>query len=220
MKIKPSIGILISGWLLIVYSTVYLGKITLFLITHGFASFTFPDPAPKILWLILILICGIFLLRLADLARIITLVIVSANMLVSFMGALFVLHLNEARVNIQQLLQHAVIFIVSFSILYYLTRPKVAEQFSQVHEITGAQEKQVSGIATASVIFAFLSIIPMFWLFGLLAVVLGIIAWVKIAKNRQNLKGINLALGGIIIGSLTVAFALFFLILLFIGYDA
>ena len=66
-----------------------------------------------------------------------------------------------------------------------------------------AIQKKTSVLAKLSLVFGFLSIIPFYGsLFSIPALILGIIALVRISKERNNLKGRKLAIRGILLGTL------------------
>jgi type II secretory pathway pseudopilin PulG len=68
-------------------------------------------------------------------------------------------------------------------------------------------QKKTLGLAIASLICGCFSLIP---IIGLLpsvpAIILGIVALVKISKNKDTLKGSGLAISGIVLGSLGILF--------------
>ena len=67
------------------------------------------------------------------------------------------------------------------------------------------QKKKTLGLAIASLIFGCLFFIPFLGiLFGVTALVLGIIALVSISKNKKTVKGQGLAITGIVLGSIGV----------------
>lgn len=62
-------------------------------------------------------------------------------------------------------------------------------------------QKKTVGIAIASLVFSCLFLIPILGiLFSLTAIILGIVALVKISKDKENLKGQGLAIVGISLG--------------------
>jgi len=66
-------------------------------------------------------------------------------------------------------------------------------------------QKKTLGLAIASLVFGCLFIVPLLGIiFGLTAVILGIIALVKISNNRDSLKGKGLAIAGISLGALGI----------------
>lgn len=63
------------------------------------------------------------------------------------------------------------------------------------------QQKKTLGIAIASLVFGCLFIVPFLGImFSLTAVILGIIALVKIGNNKETLKGRGMAIWGIVLG--------------------
>ena len=69
------------------------------------------------------------------------------------------------------------------------------------------QKKKTPGIAIASLVFGCLFIIPFLgMLFSLTAIVLGIVALVKISKNKEELCGMGLAVAGIVLGGIGIIF--------------
>ena len=66
-------------------------------------------------------------------------------------------------------------------------------------------QKRTLGLAILSLIFGCLFIIPFLgMLFGIAAIVLGIIALVKISNNSETLKGKGLAISGIVLGAISI----------------
>ena len=66
-------------------------------------------------------------------------------------------------------------------------------------------QKKTLGMAILSLIFGCFFIIPIFgMLFGVVAIVLGIIALVKISNNSETLKGKGLAISGIVLGAISI----------------
>jgi len=64
------------------------------------------------------------------------------------------------------------------------------------------QQKKTLGLAIASLICGLLFIFPLLGiLFSLLAIILGIVALVKISNNKDTLKGKGLAIAGISLGA-------------------
>jgi type IV pilus assembly protein PilA len=67
------------------------------------------------------------------------------------------------------------------------------------------QQKKTLGIAIASLILGCLFLIPLLGLlFSLAALILGIVAVVKISNNKETLKGKGLAITGIVLGSIGI----------------
>lgn len=67
------------------------------------------------------------------------------------------------------------------------------------------QQKKTLGIAIASLVFGCLFIVPFLGImFSLTAVILGIIALVKIGNNKETLKGRGMAIWGIVLGGLGI----------------
>ncbi len=68
-------------------------------------------------------------------------------------------------------------------------------------------QKKTIGLAIGSLICGCFSLIPIIGLLpSLPAIILGIIALVKISKNKETLKGNGLAIAGIVMGSLGIIF--------------
>ena len=66
-------------------------------------------------------------------------------------------------------------------------------------------QKKTLGIAIASLVFGCFILIPILGLlFSLAAIILGIIALVKISKNKDSLKGNGLAIAGVILGGIGI----------------
>lgn len=66
-------------------------------------------------------------------------------------------------------------------------------------------QKKTLGLAVASLVFGCLILIPLLGiLFSLTAIVLGIVALVKISNNKENLKGKGLAISGISLGAIGI----------------
>ncbi|MFC1594175.1 DUF4190 domain-containing protein [Candidatus Omnitrophota bacterium] len=66
-------------------------------------------------------------------------------------------------------------------------------------------QKKTLGLAIASLVFGCLVLFPFIGiLFSLAAIILGIIALVKISNNKETLKGNGLAIAGIILGGIGV----------------
>ncbi|MFH1621914.1 MAG: DUF4190 domain-containing protein [Candidatus Omnitrophota bacterium] len=64
-------------------------------------------------------------------------------------------------------------------------------------------QKKTLGLATTSLIFGCLALIPLLGIFpALLAIILGIVALVKISNNKDTLKGNGLAISGIVLGAI------------------
>ena len=71
--------------------------------------------------------------------------------------------------------------------------------------MTKEQKKKTLGLAITSLVFGCLFLIPFLgFLFSLAAIVLGIIALVSIAKNKETIKGQGLAITGIVLGAIGV----------------
>jgi len=67
------------------------------------------------------------------------------------------------------------------------------------------QQKKTLGLAIASLVFGCLVIIPILGLlFSLTALVLGIVAMIKINKNKDTLTGEGLAIAGMVLGGIGV----------------
>lgn len=67
------------------------------------------------------------------------------------------------------------------------------------------QQKKTLGLAVASLVIGCLFWFPLLGiLFGLVALILGIIALVKINKDKEHLKGEGMAIAGIVMGALSV----------------
>ena len=66
-------------------------------------------------------------------------------------------------------------------------------------------EKKTLGIAIASLVFGCLFIVPFLGVvFGLTAIILGIVALIKIGDNKDTFKGSGFAISGIVLGGLGV----------------
>jgi type II secretory pathway pseudopilin PulG len=71
--------------------------------------------------------------------------------------------------------------------------------------MTELQQKKTLGIAVASLVLGCLVLIPLLGLlFSIAALVLGIVALVKISKNKDTLKGSGLAIAGIVLGGIGI----------------
>ncbi len=71
--------------------------------------------------------------------------------------------------------------------------------------MTEMQKKKTLGIAILSLIFGCFFIIPFLGaIFGIAAIVLGIVALVKISNNKKTLKGKGLAISGITLGAISI----------------
>lgn len=71
--------------------------------------------------------------------------------------------------------------------------------------MTEMQKKKTLGMAIASLVFGCLVIFPFLGiLFGLTALILGIIALVKISNNKDTLQGGGFAIAGIVLGGIGV----------------
>lgn len=71
--------------------------------------------------------------------------------------------------------------------------------------MTEIQQKRTLGLAITSLVFGCLFLFPLLGiLFSLTAVILGIIALVKISKNKDTLKGEGLAIAGIVLGGVGI----------------
>lgn len=71
--------------------------------------------------------------------------------------------------------------------------------------MTEMQQKRTLGLAVASLIFGCLFLFPFLGIiFSLIAIILGIIALVKISNNKETLKGGGLAIAGIVLGGVGV----------------
>lgn len=67
------------------------------------------------------------------------------------------------------------------------------------------QQKKTLGMAIASLVFGCFLLIPLLGLvFSIPAIILGIIALVKIGHNKETLKGSGLAIAGIILGAIGI----------------
>ena len=67
-------------------------------------------------------------------------------------------------------------------------------------------QKKTLGLAIASLVFGCLMIIPLLGILcSVAAVTLGIVALVKISKNKDTLKGQGMAIAGIVLGGIGVA---------------
>jgi len=76
------------------------------------------------------------------------------------------------------------------------------------------QQKKTLGLAVASLVFGCFFLIPLLGLlFGLAALIMGIIALVRINKNKAQLKGEGMAIAGIVMGALSVLMIPFFALL-------
>ncbi|MFH0790172.1 MAG: DUF4190 domain-containing protein [Candidatus Omnitrophota bacterium] len=65
------------------------------------------------------------------------------------------------------------------------------------------QQKKTLGIAIASLVFGCLFIVPFLGImFSIPAIILGVIALVKIGNNKETLKGRGMAIWGIVLGGL------------------
>jgi cbb3-type cytochrome oxidase subunit 3 len=129
-KEKPFWVIMIS-LVLIAYSVFNLFRLVLLIKVHGLPTPPFPYPGIKFIWMIIILASGICLLKLLEWARILILFLLSTKILFGLIGVVRVFGSKEydASLRLQYSLQTAIFLIVSLSMLYYLTRPKVKEQF-------------------------------------------------------------------------------------------
>jgi type II secretory pathway pseudopilin PulG len=66
-------------------------------------------------------------------------------------------------------------------------------------------QKKTLGIAIASLVFSCLFLIPILGiLFSLTAIILGIVALVKISQDKENLQGQGLAIAGIVLGGIGI----------------
>ena len=66
-------------------------------------------------------------------------------------------------------------------------------------------QKKTSGMAIASMVIGIFCLIPFLGvLFSLPAIILGIIAAVAISKNKETLKGLGMAITGIVLGAVSV----------------
>lgn len=71
--------------------------------------------------------------------------------------------------------------------------------------MTEMQQKKTLGIAIASLVFGCLFLIPLLGvIFSLAAIILGIVALVKISQNKDTLKGSGLAISGITLGAVGI----------------
>ena len=76
-------------------------------------------------------------------------------------------------------------------------------------EMVEPTQKKTSLLAILSLVFGCLSLIPMYGgLFPIPAVILGIIALVRIPKDEDNLKGRKFAVRGILLGVLGLLLAI------------
>ena len=71
--------------------------------------------------------------------------------------------------------------------------------------MTEAQKKKTLGLAIASMVLSFLFIIPLLgFLFSLAAIILGIVALVKISNSKETLCGNGMAITGITVGAIGI----------------
>jgi len=75
-------------------------------------------------------------------------------------------------------------------------------------------QKKTSGLAVASMIAGMFFWFPLLGiLFGIAALIMGVVAYVKIGKRKHELAGEGFAVAGIVLGALGVVFGLMFLLL-------
>ena len=88
--------------------------------------------------------------------------------------------------------------------------------------VVGVSKNKVSGLAITALVlgivgvfcsWAFAWMIPLNFVLGIAALVIGIIAFKKISAGISSLKGRGIALVGIILGSVTIIVAIIYLIL-------
>ena len=127
MEKKKSIGITIIGAVLIVWPSLYLLKIPITLLNlDRFYLLSMLPNIPKPIFIIqkvLYIICGIGILRLAKLARILV-VYISLFGIVMWIAAIF---LKTPPVLLNKII-HIVVYM---SLCWFLSRPKIKEQFKK-----------------------------------------------------------------------------------------